>query len=166
MEVMTAYSTEHERSTLDKIKSLQTREFDLWKYYEERADRLGERLWSIGIWFTTILGGILSIPFAAHFINPATSGLPLEVVSPLPVTVLSVFGILLSLYAYIVLSDVREHIEKNWQRSGYALEGSWAASSWTGRRNHAWKVLLVVVILAFLGFAALITLSVVRWTAW
>lgn len=68
---------------------------------------------------------------------------------------MALLGIFLCSYSYLALRDLREHIESNWRKSGYILDGSWQAN-WEGRKNHGWRVLLVIGTLAILGFALLI----------
>lgn len=33
---------------------------DLWKYFQDRADKLKERQWTVGTWILTLLSGILA----------------------------------------------------------------------------------------------------------
>jgi hypothetical protein len=40
---------------VEALKTIQPDRYELWKYYEDRADRLGERMWSVGIWLITLI---------------------------------------------------------------------------------------------------------------
>jgi hypothetical protein len=35
---------------VEALKAIQPDRYELWKYYEDRADSLGERMWSVGIY--------------------------------------------------------------------------------------------------------------------
>ncbi len=143
---------------VDALKAIQPNNYELWKYYEERADRLGERLWSVGIWLMTVLTATLSLPFGAGFIKPSSTFFPIQVISRVPVAMLGLFGILFCVYSYAALSDIREHIESNWRKAGYILSGTWEAN-WGGRKSHGWNVLLAIGGLAFVAFVFLFGLA-------
>ena len=103
-----------------------TTKYDLWKYFEDRADRLRERLWTTGTWLVTILIAVLALPFTVKFIQvevtkPLTfrsvvqsvqSPIPLlgvavqSVQSPIPLLGVAVFGLAFSVYAWFVLRDL------------------------------------------------------------
>jgi hypothetical protein len=133
------------------LVALEPKKYELWKYYEDRADALGERLWSIGIWLMTVLAATLSLPFLAGFIKPGRGLFPLEVVSRVPAAILALFGLCFCVYGYAALRDVREHIESNWKKAGYLLNGTWE-SNWGGRKSHGWNVVVGVGAMAFAAF--------------
>lgn len=143
---------------VEKLKAIQPDRFELWKYYEDRADRLGERLWSVGIWLMAMLAGAISLPFAAGFIKPTSSLFPIQIVSRIPVAILALYGMLFCVYSYAALRDLRDHIESNWRNAGYVLSATWEVN-WGGRKSHGWNVLLGVGILAFAAFFSLFVLA-------
>jgi len=146
---------------VDALKSIQPSQYELWKYFEDRADRLGERLWSVGAWLMTVIAATLTLPFAANFIETSTAFFPVRVAGRLPLTMIAAFGMLFCIYSYAALRDVREHIESNWRKAGYVLNGTWQ-TSWGGRKSHGWNVLLTVGSLGFASFAALFLLAIVN----
>lgn len=133
--------------------------FEVWKYFEERADRLGERLWSTGTWLMSLLAATLSLPFVAKFIEFPATGFPIQVTKRVPVALIAAFGIALCLYSYYALFDLREHIEGNWRRSTYALTDKWEQPEWGGRKRHGWNILIGVGIFAFVAFVFLLILA-------
>ena len=38
---------------VEALKASQPDRFELWKYYEDRADHLGEQMWTIALWLMT-----------------------------------------------------------------------------------------------------------------
>src|SRR5687768_12955486 len=104
---------------LEKLEG--STKFDIWKHFEDRAGQLSEALWSTGTWLMALVGATLAVPFLADFVALAGKGFPIKVESRLPVIAVAAFGIALCLYSYVVLCDIREHIQRNWQRAGYAL---------------------------------------------
>lgn len=143
---------------VEALRALQSDSRELWKFFEERADRLGERMWSIGIWFMTVITATLSLPFLSQIIKPDNVCPYLRIEMRIPVVLIAIFGILFCVYSYSALLDIREHIESNWRKAGYILEGTWQAG-WRGRKSHGWNVLLSLGILAMLAFAGLLLLA-------
>jgi hypothetical protein len=89
---------------------------DLWKYFEDRADSLKERQWTVGTWILTLLSGL--IVFAIDQGALAIAGNRLAALQPLPALGLGLLGILLCIYGWLVLFDYGRHIQRNWDRSG------------------------------------------------
>jgi hypothetical protein len=92
---------------VDSLLKIQENRYEIWKYFEARADQLGERLWTIGIWLMTVVAGTLSLPFAAKFIVFPETGFPIQVSARLPVAIISIFGIAFLLYSYSALRDIQ-----------------------------------------------------------
>ena len=144
---------------LDALQKLSPDAFAVWKHYEERADQLGEQLWSMGAWLVALLGATLSLPFVGKLISQLPSRPYIRIDNRVGVAIIALFGILLCIYSYIALRDVRDHIESNWRKGGYVLDRSWQAN-WEGRKNHGWRVLLVMDTLALVGFVLLLFLVI------
>ena len=151
-----------DRSFVDSLLSIKNDKFEVWKYFEDRANYLSDHLWTTGTWLMTLLAATLSLPFAAKFITVADTLFPIKVVASIPVVLIALFGIALDFYAYVTVLDIRRHIEGNWRRAGYARTGQWKEASWEGRRRHGWNVLLGVGILAFVAFGGLLVLAFLR----
>lgn len=135
------------------LMAIKNDKFEVWKYFEERADRLSDQLWTIGIWFVAVLTAILSLPFIAPgFIEVSENALPLSIKARLPVGAIAALGMAVCVFAYIVLIDVRTHVEENWRRSRYARTSCWETATWGGRKRHAWRVLLAVGVAMFAAF--------------
>ena len=144
---------------VDATRAMTPDKFAVWKHYEERANRLGEQLWSMGAWLIALVGATLSLPFVGGLVKHLPSQPHLQIENWAVVAIIALFGILLCGYSFIVLGDLREHIESNWRKAGYVLEDSWEAN-WEGRENHGWRVLQFIGALAFLGFLALLILAI------
>jgi hypothetical protein len=144
---------------IEALKAIQPDTFELWKYYEDRADHLGERMWTIGLWLMTVVTATLALPFIAKLIVPHPSFPFLRIEHCVAVVLVTIFGALFCVYSYASISDLREHIESNWRKAGYVLDGSWQAT-WGGRKDHGWKVLLSVGTLGAGSFLGLLLLAV------
>ena len=75
------------KELVDALMKIKASQFDLWKYFEGRADQLGERLWTIGIWLMAVIGATLSLPFAAKFVTVTEGALPIPQPEPAPMAV-------------------------------------------------------------------------------
>lgn len=154
-------SEESPQARLRAILSMPPERFAKWQYFEDRAAHLGERLWSMGTWLLALIGTSLALPFVASFVTPIATLPFLKVEKRVALALLAIFGILLCIYSYTALRDLREHIESNWRKAGNILEGTWR-SEWKGRKNHGWKVLLAAdaaALLCFLGLLILVLLG-------
>jgi len=149
------------KKLVDSLIAIGAKRYELWKYFEDRADQLGERLWSTGLWLMGIVAATLSLPFAARFVVVPGTESPAEITAPFPVALIAVFGIAFLLYSYFALRDLRDHIEGNWIRATYARTLKLDRASWGGRKRHGWNVLIAVGALALVAFAGLLFLALV-----
>lgn len=140
---------------LKAARALTPADRELWKYFEDRADRLGDRLWTIGVWLMTVIAGTLTMPFAAKFVDTSGGAILGTVTARAPVAMIAIFGLLFCAYSYAALRDLRDHIESNWRKAGYILTGTWE-SSWGGRKSHGWMVMIGVGGLSALAFLLLL----------
>jgi hypothetical protein len=147
------------KKLVDSLIAIKNDRYEHWKYFEDRADRLGERLWSIGIWLMSVVTAGLSLPFVAKFVAVPGTGFPVQVNAPLPVALISIFGIAFLIYSYQALRDLRDHIEGNWVGASYARTLELNPAAWSGRKRHGWNVLLAAGSLAFLAFTGLLVLA-------
>ena len=46
---------ESDKELVESLILLTDNRFEVWKYFEERADHLGEQLWTVGIWLMALL---------------------------------------------------------------------------------------------------------------
>jgi hypothetical protein len=150
-----------DKELLDDLMKIKASQFDLWKYFEDRADQFGERLWTIGIWLMAVIGATLSLPFAAKFVTVTEGAFPIHVVARLPVAVISVFGMAFVVYAFFALLDIRHHIVGNWERAVYARTLEPERQPLGSRKLHGWWVLLVFGCTAAVAFAGLFILACV-----
>ena len=141
---------------VDSVKKLESSDLELWKFYEERAERLSERLWNTGIWLMTILTAILATPFAANFVVPTEKCPYLLVKVPIATGLIAFIGMLFCWYAYMALKDMRKHIERNWIRAECILKDTEQINTeqikCKDRKDYGWIVLLSVGIMSFAGF--------------
>ena len=150
---------EKDEKLVDSLISISNDRFEVWKYFEGRADRLGEQLWTTGTWLMGLLTATLSLPFVGRFIRFPETTFAVQVNGRIPVVLIAVFGIFFCMYAYVALRDLRHHIEGNWRRALYARTGEWKASSLQDRKRHGWYLLLGVGILALTAFFILLIIA-------
>ena len=153
-----------DKEFVNELLGLTPAKYDLWKYFEDRADRLRERLWTTGTWLTTILIAVLALPFTVKFIQvEATKPLTLQpavqsVQSPIPLLTVAVFGFAFSVYALFVLHDLQKHIKFNWRMALLARNKDEKPSF----RRTGSIVLRVIIWLQLGAFAVLVFLGVVK----
>lgn len=159
MSSSTSAKMERDKQLVDSLLALKDDRFEVWKYFEERANKLGDQLWSTGTWLMALIAATLSLPFVAGFVKVPDTLLETQINVKPPVVGIALFGMAICLYAYAAILDIRRHIEGNWRRAVYARTRHWEEASWGGRRRHGWNVLLAVGALAFAAFVALFLLA-------
>jgi hypothetical protein len=157
---MPGLSSETDKQLVDSIQRIEKDSLELWKYFEDRADSLIDRLWTTGTWLTAILGAVLTVPFTGKFVEIVSGCFPLKVNHAFPLIVVSLFGLVFGVYALLVLKDIKEHIETNWRRTKYIRIKEWDEA--VGFRKPGWNVLRVIVTLEALAFVALLVLGLVK----
>jgi hypothetical protein len=153
---------EDSKKRLQAVVGMTDDKFAKWQYFENRADRLGERLWSVGVWLLALVGAALSLPFVAQFVKPIAVCPWLHIENRVGLALLAAFGVLICVYSYFALRDLRDHIESNWRKAGNILEGKWE-SEWKGRKSHGLNVLFAAGVLALIAFLTLLLLALSRW---
>ena len=98
----------------------------------------------------------MALPFVAQFITADTQ---LRFEYPPLTVVIYLFGLLLCAYSYAALTDIREHIERNWERADLARTGKWQKADWGGRKLHGWLILLVFGASSVVAFFTLIVMA-------
>jgi hypothetical protein len=93
---------------------------DLWKYFQNRADMLKERQWTIGTWVVTLMSGVAAFSLNQGTLSIMPSGI--AVGKPLPALAIGVVGILICGYGWVVIRSYGEHIQRNWHRADRVKE--------------------------------------------
>jgi hypothetical protein len=149
---------ERDEELLNRLLEFDATEFEVWRYFYDRADKLAQQLWTTGTWIFAVIGAVLALPFAAKFIVVDSEHLVRFESRPLAIFV-CLFGLLLCAYSYIALKDIRHHIEINWRRSDLARFGEWQEADWGGRKLHGWRVLMIFGAGSVAAFVSLIALA-------
>jgi hypothetical protein len=150
-------SPEKDKEVVQSILALDKDKFERWKYFEDRAAQLRERLWTAGTWLATILSAALALPLTAKFLQVGEGATLLAVRSPIPLFCVAVFGLAFSVYSLLVLKDHKEHIETNWQRANFVRTNEYMAPPKFRRRG--WTVLWAIIGLQLAAFATFALLA-------
>ena len=103
--------------------------FELWKYFENNADKLQSTLWDQGKWLLAIQGGVLFLPFTAKLIEPTTYFPFMGTKNLFLVILMYLFGIMLSAYSVAFQREMGKHIARNFDRAKCARDGSLSEAS-------------------------------------
>nr|WP_281719375.1 hypothetical protein [Nitrosomonas nitrosa] len=132
--------------------------FDVWRYYSDRADVFAEQLWTSGTWLFAAMTAVLALPFVAQFIRADSERL-IHFESRSLTIAIYFFGLLLCAYSYAALRDIRDHIERNWERADLVRTDKWQKADWDGRKLHGWLILMVFGASSGLAFLFLIMMA-------
>ena len=145
------------------LRDLDDRTFQLWKYFEDRADLLTARLWTTGTWLVGILTAVLSLPFVAHFVEVTGGVFLLRPVARLPLAFVAIFGFAFSVFAWLAIADLKEHIEENWTRAMHIRRIGEQEAGFRAhlrrRKKTGRHILLGIIVLDFAGFLGLILVA-------
>jgi hypothetical protein len=144
-----------EKEFVDKIISLEDRRYDLWKYYQGRADAIRERLWAAGTWLAGIIMVILALPFTAKFVELSQGNIPLTVKFPILTLGIAIFGLMFCFYSYFVIIDLQEHIERNWSRADYIKKNEFIQLRFTKTGKNVLFLIIALQAIAFLYLGAI-----------
>lgn len=121
---------------MDKVQQLQNDDFEypiiplqdfvkddyirLWEYFENRADMLKDRLWTIGTWLLGFNSAILAFIVGTKLIvfDKTDFAIP----NPSVVLILVLAGCALCFYARLLIKDYGDHIGRNWERANFLEE--------------------------------------------
>jgi hypothetical protein len=107
---------------------------DLWKYFQNRADMLKERQWTIGTWILTLLSGVAAFSLSQETLSITRTGIAAN--KPLPAFVLGLVGILICGYGWIVIHNYGHHIQRNWDRANRVKQDIHDLDSyWGGKKS-------------------------------
>ena len=88
---------------------------DLWKYFQDRADNVKEAMFNSVTWTVGLAAAILGFIFARFVKYSGTATLELN--EPWFTLVASLVGLVICVYAGILIVESKRHIEDNWERS-------------------------------------------------
>lgn len=144
-------------SWIDSVRGIDDRDFETWKFFEQRADALKGTLWTTATWLIGLQGGLLAFTISERLMRFGGDGLGLEVTAPLAVCVLSVIGIVLTTLTVFVVADIVKHIRRNWARAN-AAKGDPSCARCSGRISALVPLYLLQVLFA-LAFMSLLCLA-------
>jgi hypothetical protein len=133
---------------------------DLWKYFQNRADMLKDKQWTMGTWIVTLLSGVAAFSLSQKTLSLTPIGIAVDM--PLPAMAIGVVGILICVYGCVVICDHGKHIQRNWERADRAkaqitcLDALWNGNnpdSQQSRRNLPRESIYLLVIIG--GFLIL-----------
>ena len=154
--------SDNDKELIEWLRTVSKDQFEHWKYFEDRANRVSEGLWTTGTWLVAILGAALVLPFTADFIRVVEGAKPLAVQSPIPLFCIAVFGLAFGIYTLLVLNDLRGHIGRNWLRANFVQTGKENPPEFRKTGKATWRVLVTLIFLQLAAFAALAILAIIK----
>jgi hypothetical protein len=88
-------------------------DLEVWKYFNEEANNIKDKLWTIASWLYALMGGILAL--IAKNLDETDHSFSY----PLMILVLSLVGIALSLYTWWMIKMYGWHVRTCWDRSNF-----------------------------------------------
>lgn len=88
-------------------------DLELWKYFSDDAAKVKDKLWTISSWLFTVLGAVLG--FSVKFFDIEN----LSFTQPVAIIIIAIIGIVMSIYAYWMITSYGRHIQITWNRTDY-----------------------------------------------
>ena len=130
---------------------------DLWKYFEDRADNVKEAMFTSVTWVIGFAAAVFGFIFAA-LVNFEGGAVTLK--SPRGALGASIIGLVLCVYALLLVREAKGHILANWDRAKRCkvevegletILGPERAKGWLG--IQVWTQILIVVAVFAAGFS-------------
>ena len=129
--------------------------FELWKHFEDNAEKLQSILWDQGKWLLAIQGGVLFLPFTAKLIVPTNCFPLIKTENFILVFLIYLFGIAISAYSVVFQKEMGEHIARNFDRAICARDNGISNLSSLMRISILWHT-TIWLLAAFLVAIALL----------
>jgi hypothetical protein len=88
---------------------------DLWKYFQDRADMLKDRQWTVATWLLTLITGLVA--FSLNQQTPLFASIGAVAGNFILVLVVSLVGIAIIVFGVMVVLSYGSHIRRNWKRA-------------------------------------------------
>jgi hypothetical protein len=106
---------------IEKLRGLKDRDFEIWQFFEKRADDIKGSLWTTATWLVALKSALLAFMLGDERIMQFTSdGLGLTPSAPTVVLVLSALGLALAFLTWAIVGDIAGHVRRNWLRASAA----------------------------------------------
>jgi hypothetical protein len=138
--------------------------FDLYKFFESRADTIKASMFESVTWVVGFAAAVLGF-VVATFVDFSTD--PVSVKHPMAAIISSCGGVILCVYALFLLYDAANHILRNWDRANTCaarvkgLPDLTLASEGRGGKLKVWHRMGFVVVLFLIAHLA----AIVFWIA-
>jgi len=111
----------NQQSELSNGKS----DFELWKHFQEDANKIKDRMWTITTWLFTLKTGVIGFIF--KFFTDAAKDDVIQYYygmfsKPLIVLLLAIVGIFICIYTFFMVRSYGTHISTCWKRSNFILK--------------------------------------------
>lgn len=106
------------KQKIDALRILDARRFEVWSFFEHRADEIKSRLWTTATWLIALKGALLGFILSQNFV--VFEGPGIKLANPLIVSLLSGLGVALVILTWTVVDDMASHIRLNWRRASAA----------------------------------------------
>ena len=137
-------------------------QYDLWKYFSDRADQQKERLWSTGTWLVAGMGALLAVMLQSDILEFRGWLPPLRsTVEARPAAVvLSVVGLFLAIFSVIIVYQYVDHVRRNWLRAIYLRSACQEPPTKVGDVAGARILYAVMVVFAVVYAAVLLHVTI------
>lgn len=102
---------------INQLRNLDIRNFEVWQFFESRADEIKGRLWTTATWLITLKGALLAFILSERMVQIDSTGVGLKPKFPAVVTMLSGLGLAFTILTLAIVDDMVKHIRRNWQRA-------------------------------------------------
>jgi 2',3'-cyclic-nucleotide 2'-phosphodiesterase (5'-nucleotidase family) len=140
---------EKNQERIRQIARLEGTGWNLWRFYEDRADTIRARLWTVGSWLIALMGAVLVFLFQYQFLGFQRPFPGIVVLKPWPSAFIALVGLVLALLTCSIVWDSMKHIRNNFTYADYVWSNRWSPASLT-RQTRAGALALMIIAGLFL----------------
>lgn len=146
------------KAKIEELRGLELRDFEVWRFFEHRADEIKGSLWTTATWLVALQGALLAFTLNDQVIEFTEPGV-ITAKHQLVVMTLSGLGLALAALTFAIVDDIARHVRINWLRAS-AAKGDYDAVS----RSNRISTLIPLHVVEFFFVAAFLSLFLASWT--
>jgi hypothetical protein len=133
--------------------------YDLWKFYQDRADTIRARLWTIGTWLVALISALAALAHQGDIIGLRPGFPGIAILLPWPAFFIAMMGLILVILTLFIVFDNLKHIVNNFTYANYISSEQWIPATLPRHTRNGAYTLEIILFLFLVGYGCILYLS-------